>query len=64
LSGALIPAGAIDALLNRMPNTLQERQQLTASHHGGAIGHFGFFRETHRDSLWITLRDWLGKGLN
>ena len=26
---------------------------------GLSVGHFGFFRPEHSDTLWVELRDWL-----
>jgi predicted alpha/beta hydrolase len=32
-----------------------------ASHGGGKIGHFGFFRERFRNSLWRDAAEWLAR---
>lgn len=51
---------AIEALLARYPAAPIERRVVRAAEHG-ALGHFGFFREAHRDTLWPALADWLDR---
>jgi predicted alpha/beta hydrolase len=52
---------AIDLLLAGFTGTQPERHQISPRALGvGAIGHFGFFRPMHRDTLWREAADWLG----
>jgi predicted alpha/beta hydrolase len=51
---------AIDALVEHFTATKPERQQINPRHLGvDKIGHFGFFRPEHRDTLWREAADWL-----
>ena len=51
---------AIDALVARFTGTQPERHQIDPRDLGVArIGHFGFFRPEHRDTLWRGAVDWL-----
>ena len=55
---------AIDLLLSAFTGTRPERIQVDPRKLGtGPIGHFGFFRPHHRDTLWRDAADWLGEGL-
>jgi predicted alpha/beta hydrolase len=54
---------AIDLLLTGFTGTRPERKQFNPRALGaGPIGHFGFFRPAHRDTLWREAADWLGMG--
>jgi predicted alpha/beta hydrolase len=54
---------AIDLLLTGFTGTRPERKQFNPRALGaGPIGHFGFFRPAHRDTLWCEAADWLGVG--
>ncbi len=37
----------------------RERWQIAPSATTGRVGHAGFFREKHRDTLWPRIIDWL-----
>jgi predicted alpha/beta hydrolase len=51
---------AIDLLLTGFTGTKPERLQIDPRALGsGPIGHFGFFRPIHRDTLWRQAADWL-----
>jgi predicted alpha/beta hydrolase len=51
---------AIDALVAHFTGTQPERRQIDPRGVGAArIGHFGFFRPDHRDTLWREAADWL-----
>jgi predicted alpha/beta hydrolase len=54
------PLRAVEALAALYPNCSWETRQV-APHELGvkALGHFGFFRERFRDSLWRESADWL-----
>jgi predicted alpha/beta hydrolase len=55
---------AIDLLLSAFSGAPRERVQIDPRKLGGGpIGHFGFFRPHHRDTLWREAADWLGEGL-
>lgn len=54
------PAAAIDALCRELPAADIERRQVNpANIDGKPIGHFGFFRDRHRDGLWQETAEWL-----
>jgi predicted alpha/beta hydrolase len=54
------PLGAVQALAALYPNAPWETRQVAPSELGvKSIGHFGFFRERFRDSLWRETADWL-----
>lgn len=54
------PRPAAEALFDLYPRAAaKELVAVDASRHGGAIGHFGFFRERFRDTLWRDAADWL-----
>jgi len=54
---------AIDLLLSAFTGTRPERRQIDPRALGaGPIGHFGFFRPAHRDTLWREAADWLEGG--
>lgn len=56
---AYAPRAAAEALLDLYPNAAsKELVPVDAAPHGG-IGHFGFFRERFRDTLWRDAADWL-----
>jgi predicted alpha/beta hydrolase len=53
------PRAAAEALFELYPNAVsKELVALDARAHGG-IGHFGFFRERLRDTLWRDMAEWL-----
>lgn len=54
------PRRATEALLELFPAATKELRPVEPSQHGGGrIGHFGFFRERFRDTLWREAADWL-----
>ena len=54
---------AIDALVKHFTGTQVERVQVAPRDIGAAkIGHFGFFRPEHRDTLWRDAAKWLARG--
>lgn len=54
------PARAVAALLELYPNAKGEMRRVDPRGLGvRSIGHFGFFREAFRDSLWREAADWL-----
>jgi predicted alpha/beta hydrolase len=53
-------APAIDLLLSGFTGTQPERRQINPRDIGvNSIGHFGFFRPEHRDTLWRDAADWI-----
>lgn len=51
---------AIDLLVGRLINAAAERVQIDPEKFGrGRIGHFGFFRQERRETLWRPETDWL-----
>ena len=54
------PLRAVEALGNLYPNSRWETRQLAPRDVGvNTVGHFGFFRERFRASLWRESADWL-----
>ena len=54
------PPRAVAALLELYPNARGEVRRVSPSQLGVTrVGHFGFFREAFRDSLWREAADWL-----
>jgi len=54
------PLAAVAALRALYPNARWETRELAPRELGvKSIGHFGFFRERFRDSLWRESADWL-----
>jgi predicted alpha/beta hydrolase len=52
---------AIDALTTHFTGTAPERQQIAPKSVGvDRIGHFGYFRPQHRETLWPAAAHWLG----
>ncbi len=57
---AFAPLPAVEALGRLYPNARWETRRVAPRELGvDAIGHFGFFRERFRDSLWREAADWL-----
>ena len=56
------PLGAVKKLLELYPKAPSEVRHLKPSDLGvRRIGHFGFFREPFRDTLWPEAREWLAR---
>lgn len=56
----LAPRAAVEALLGFYPRARVEHRHVAPADVGArAIGHFGFFRERFRDTLWSQAADWL-----
>ena len=56
------PLGAVQKLLELYPRSPAEVRHMTPADLGvSRIGHFGFFREQFRDSLWCEAREWLAR---
>ena len=54
------PPAAVEALARLYPNAAHEIRRVAPSDVGEqALGHFGFFRERFRDTLWRDAHDWL-----
>ena len=54
------PKRAVDALLEGYTNAKVKRKHIVPEDIGvSSIGHFGFFREQFRDSLWRETSEWL-----
>lgn len=55
---------AIDVIARHFTGTTVERWQRGPQHsHDHAIGHMGFFRAQHRDTLWPELEQWISARL-
>jgi predicted alpha/beta hydrolase len=56
------PRAAVEALLELLPSASSEIRRIAPGDVGAkSIGHFGFFREPFRDSLWREAADWLAR---
>jgi predicted alpha/beta hydrolase len=56
------PRAATEAILRECPSAPSEIIVAdSSSYEGGRIGHFGFFRERFRETLWLGAADWLAK---
>ena len=54
------PLRAVEAYLGFYTGAATELKRVDPAHFGGRkIGHFGFFRERFRDTLWRDAADWL-----
>lgn len=54
------PQAATEAILKEYSSAHSEVVAVDpAAHGGGSIGHFGFFRERFRDTLWREAAEWL-----
>jgi predicted alpha/beta hydrolase len=53
------PLAAVDAFLEFYPNALHKREYVDPEKYGGRIGHFGFFRERFKNTLWKDAADWI-----
>ena len=59
---AFAPLGAVRALMKLYPSARSEVRVVQPRDVGAAsIGHFGFFRERFRDTLWREAAEWLGE---
>jgi predicted alpha/beta hydrolase len=57
---AFAPARAVQALLDLYPASRSEMREVRPRDVGArSIGHFGFFRDRFRDTLWREAADWL-----
>ena len=55
-------APAVDLLCSGFTGTVAERIDIRPGDAGAAkIGHFGFFRPGHRDTLWRDAAEWLAR---
>jgi len=53
---------AVDLLCSGFTGTVAERVDVRPGDAGSArIGHFGFFRSEHRDTLWRDAAEWLAR---
>jgi len=50
---------AIDQLVGQLVNCDVERRQISPAAAGAPVGHMGFFRRRHRETLWPGVVDWL-----
>jgi predicted alpha/beta hydrolase len=54
------PPRAVEAFLEFYPAATRKLERVDpAQVGGGPIGHFGFFRERFKDTLWKDAADWL-----
>jgi predicted alpha/beta hydrolase len=58
---AYAPLAAVEAFLAQYPGAQREMKRISPQEVGAErIGHFGFFRERFRDTLWQETAEWLG----
>jgi predicted alpha/beta hydrolase len=54
------PPAAVEAFLEFYPNAVRKLERVDpAQAGGGPIGHFGFFRERLKDTLWKEAAEWM-----
>jgi predicted alpha/beta hydrolase len=53
------PFKAVEAFLGFYPNAPRKVERVEPEKLGGPIGHFGFFRERFKDTLWKDAADWM-----
>ena len=54
------PPASVEAFLEFYPNAVRKLERVDpAQAGGGPIGHFGFFRERFKDTLWKDAADWM-----
>ncbi|MEO8718853.1 MAG: alpha/beta fold hydrolase [Burkholderiales bacterium] len=54
------PLKAVEAFLDFYPNSVRNLERVDPAQVGdGPIGHFGFFRERFKDTLWKDSADWM-----
>ena len=58
LDDSYAPPAAVNALLRHYPAARIDRREV-ARPAQGSIGHFGYFRETQREGLWLDTLSWL-----
>lgn len=59
------PAEAIDLMSGHLGGCQVERRQYGPAHSlGQPIGHLGFFRDRHADTLWPAISQWLAQQAN
>jgi predicted alpha/beta hydrolase len=56
---AYAPPAAVEAFVAFYPNAPVKVERVAPEEHGGPIGHFGFFRERFKDTLWKDAADWM-----
>ncbi|MCX7960577.1 MAG: alpha/beta fold hydrolase [Burkholderiales bacterium] len=54
------PRAAAEALLELYPNAASKKLVVLDAAACGGIGHFGYFRERLRETLWAEIADWFG----
>ena len=56
------PPASVDALLAYFSGAKIESRRRSPSGMDGPIGHFGFFRDRFRETLWTETAEWLAAG--
>lgn len=57
---AMMPQGNVEALHAHLRGVRRESRRISPAEAGGPIGHVGFFRRRHRDTLWPIAAQWIG----
>ncbi len=55
----MMPGRNIERLHAHFRAARRESRRITPAQAGGPVGHMGFFRRRHRDTLWAPTADWL-----
>lgn len=59
------PAASVEALLEEYPNAeIEQRVADPGDYRQKSIGHFGFFREKFKESLWEEALHWMNSGIS
>lgn len=53
------PLKSVQAFLEFYPNAVRALERVDPMQHGGPIGHFGFFRDRFKDTLWKDAAEWM-----
>jgi len=55
----MMPQGNVERLHAHLRGVRRESRRISPAEAGGPVGHMGFFRARHRDSLWPVAAEWL-----
>lgn len=55
----MMPLANVERLHAHLHAVRREARRFSPSEAGGPVGHMGFFRARHRDSLWPVVAEWL-----
>jgi len=56
---AMMPLRNIETLQSHLAGVARESRRISPAEAGGPVGHMGFFRRRHRETLWPVAAQWL-----